>query len=109
MSETYTPVAIHSDGTRCDKATTTRDCPEHHDYVEQGWEPCGWRCGDHSTGHSHYAVLIREGGKLLGRLTPDGTATNRKIFAAVMSYDRATTIAQGINWGGVFTAKVIPF
>lgn len=109
MSETLTPVAIHSDGTRCDKATTTRDCAEHHDYVEQGWKPCFWGCGDHSTGHKHYSVLVREGGKLLGRLTPKGTATNRKIYAAVMSYGRATQIAHEINEGGVFTAKVIPF
>ena len=38
MTTTYTPVAIHADGTRCDKAITTRDCPEHHDYVEHTTE-----------------------------------------------------------------------
>lgn len=106
MSETLTPVAIHADGEICKAAG---GCTEHHDYVEQGWKPCFWGCGDHSTGHKHYSVLVREDGRLLGRLTPDGTATNRKIYAAVMSYGRAMLIAHEINEGGVFTAKVIPF
>ena len=70
---------------------------------------CGWRCGDETPDHKHYAVSVRENGKLLGRLTPDGTATNRNVFAAIMGHARAEKIAGEINESGTFTARVIPF
>lgn len=56
-----------------------------------------------------FAVLVREDGKLLGRLTPDGYAVNRKIFAGMFTKERADMIAEEINADGTFTAKVIPF
>lgn len=71
---------------------------------------CGWNCGDDSEGHKHYAVVCREkSGKLLGRLTPEGTATQRKLFASILSKARAQEIADEINAGGEFTAKVVLF
>ena len=73
--------------------------------------PCAW-CGDTTPGHKHYPVLIRENGKLLGRLTPDGYAVNRKLFASVFGKARATEVAEEINaqppYPGI-TARVIPF
>lgn len=75
---------------------------------------CPWRCGDDEPAHKHYAVLVRENGKLLGRLTPEGGATSRNIFAMILSKARATEIAGEINAGtnteiDGLTAKVIPF
>lgn len=70
---------------------------------------CGWHCGDNEPGHKHFAVSVREGRKLLGRLTPEGGATKRNIFAAVFSKAHATYVADEINAAGVFTAKVVPF
>ena len=73
--------------------------------------PCVW-CGDTTPGHKHYAVLIRENGKTLGRLTPDGHAVNRKLFAHVFGKARATEVAEEINtqppYPGI-TAHVIRF
>lgn len=72
---------------------------------------CGWKCGDPTPEHKHFAVLVRENGVLLGRLTPDGTATNRRIFACLFSQARAAKVAQEINddTSNAFAAKVIPF
>jgi len=69
---------------------------------------CGW-CEDPTYDHQHYAVLVREHRKLLGRLTPSGTCTQRKIHAAILSKARATEIAASINSEGNFVATVIPF
>lgn len=59
----------------------------------------------------HYTVIIRDAktGKLLGRLCPDGTATNRVIYAAMFSKEQAEEIAAEINAGDEFTAKVRKF
>ena len=59
----------------------------------------------------HYTVIVRDAktGKLLGRLCPDGTATNRVIFAAMLPKDVAEEIAAEINADGEFTAKVRKF
>lgn len=65
-------------------------------------------CGQ-SGEHQHYAVSVREGKKLLGRLTPDGCVTTRNVHAAVLSLEKAERAAASINGGGHFTAKVIPF
>lgn len=70
---------------------------------------CGWKCGDENEEHKHYSVLVRENGKLLGRLTPLGTANRLKIHAAVLSNAKATRIAGEINDAGEFTATVTPF
>lgn len=70
---------------------------------------CGWKCGDPELGHKHFAVLARENGKLLGRLTPDGRATKRNVHAAVLSKARAEELAGEINSAGSFTATVIEF
>ena len=57
-----------------------------------------------------YAVLCRDlNGKLLGRLTPDGGAVNRKLFAAMFTKEQAEEIAKEINDAGEFTAKAIKF
>lgn len=59
---------------------------------------------------THYAVLIREkDGKLLGRLTPDGTAVKRNIYAAMFTKEQADRISKEINEDGVYLAKVIKF
>lgn len=59
---------------------------------------------------TYWAVLCRDlDGKLLGRLTPEGTATNRNIFAAMFDKPEAIRIASNINAAGNFTARVIPF
>lgn len=74
--------------------------------------PCGWRCGDDAPDHKHYAVLARENGRLLGRLTPQGATTNRRLFAAVLSKARAEEIARAITADDTLpgvTAKAIPF
>lgn len=71
---------------------------------------CGWQCGDPAPDHKHHSVLVREDGKLLGRLTPNGTANQLKIYAAVLSHERASWIAGQINSADDnLTAKVIPF
>lgn len=71
---------------------------------------CGWRCGDTTPDHQHYTVIIRDkSGKLVGRLCPDGTATNRVIYAAILSRATADQVAQQINARGEFAAKVAPF
>ena len=59
----------------------------------------------------HYTVIVRDAknGKLLGRLCPDGTATNRVIYAAMLSKNQAEEIAADINAGGEFTATVRKF
>ena len=48
-------------------------------------------------------------GKWLGRLTPEGTATRKTIYAVMLPRDRAEDIAADINDGGSFRAKVKPF
>lgn len=48
---------------------------------------------------SAYSVLVRENGKLLGRITPDGTTTNRKIFASIFTKEQAENLAADINSG----------
>lgn len=59
---------------------------------------------------THYAVLVREkDGKLLGRLTPDGTAVNRRIFAAMFTKEQADRVSEEINEEGSYQAKVIKF
>jgi hypothetical protein len=70
---------------------------------------CGWKCGDETPDHKHFAVSIRENGKLLGRLAPDGSATKRNIYAAILSESRAQKVTQEINEIPHFQAKVIPF
>lgn len=71
---------------------------------------CGWNCGDETENHSHYAVLVRENsGKLLGRLCPDGTTTNRNIFAAILSKATAEEVAEEITNAGDYKAKAIKF
>lgn len=59
----------------------------------------------------HYTVIVRDAknGKLLGRLCPDGTATNRVIYAAMLGKEQADQIAAEINAGDEFTAKVRKF
>ena len=59
----------------------------------------------------HYTVIVRDAktGKLLGRLCPDGTATNRVIYAAMLGKNQAEEIAADINAGGEFTATVRKF
>ena len=73
--------------------------------------PCGW-CGDTAPGHKHFAVLIRENGKSVGRLTPRGGTAHNTIYAAVLSKARATEVAEEINtqppYPGI-TAHVIRF
>ena len=73
--------------------------------------PCGL-CGDAARGHKHYAVLIRENGKSIGRLGTDGCAVNRKLFAYIFGKARATEVAEEINaqppYPGI-TAHVIRF
>ena len=56
-----------------------------------------------------YAVLVRENGRLLGRLTPEGTATKRNIFAAMFTKEQADEIVEEINSAGTFDAKTIKF
>lgn len=46
-----------------------------------------------------FTVIVRENGKLLGRLTPEGSTTNRNIFAAMLTKEQADTIAADINSG----------
>lgn len=58
---------------------------------------CGWKCGDNTPGQNHYTVIIREDGKLLGRLSPEGKTVNRKIHAAILSKVKANQIANEIN------------
>ena len=70
---------------------------------------CFWKCGDDRESHKHYSVLIRENGKILGRLTPNGHANRNRIHAAILSEERANKISAEINERGDFTAKVIPF
>ncbi|MBF6213148.1 hypothetical protein IU469_30870 [Nocardia puris] len=75
-----------------------------------GSRECPWRCGQTAEGHRHYAVLCRDlDGRLLGRLTPDGSATTRNVHAAILSKDTATRIARNITAMGAFTARAIPF
>lgn len=59
----------------------------------------------------HYTVIVHDAksGKLLGRLCPDGTATNRVIHAAMLGKEQAEEIAAEINAGDEFTAKVRKF
>lgn len=69
-------------------------------------------CKETDPGHGHFAVLVRENGRLLGRLTPKGGVTNRNIFAWILNRSRADEITAQINAGdagGEFTAKTIPF
>lgn len=72
-------------------------------------QACFWRCGDSAPDHEHYTVIVRENGKLLGRLCPDGTTTNRKVHAALLSLATADRIASEINDAGTFTARVAKF
>ena len=59
----------------------------------------------------HYTVIVHDSktGKLLGRLCPDGTATSRVIYAAMLDKEQADQIAAEINSGDEFTAKVRKF
>lgn len=59
----------------------------------------------------HYTVIVHDAktGKLLGRLCPDGTATNRAIYAAMLGKKQAEEIAANINSGDEFTATVRKF
>ena len=60
----------------------------------------------------YYTVMIRENGKLLGRLTPDGTTTRLVIYAAMLSREQATKVAADINKRPMYpgiTAKVAKF
>lgn len=74
---------------------------------------CGWNCGDIEPGHKHYTVIVRENGRLLGRLCPDGTTTRVKIHAAILSRAKADKIAERINAGETtvpgITARVNQF
>ena len=57
-------------------------------------------------------VIVREKGALLGRLTPEGYTTNRRIYAAVLSKARAEQITSEINANPPFpgvTATFKPF
>ena len=54
-------------------------------------------CQDSTPNHKHYTVMCYEGGKCVGRLAPDGYAVNRKLFAAMLTRDRAEQIAAEIN------------
>lgn len=74
-----------------------------------GHRPCFWGCGGERPDHQHYTVIVREKGRLLGRLCPDGTATRRKIHAVLLSKARAERIAAEINARGEFTARVATF
>ena len=58
-----------------------------------------------------HTVIVRDAknGKLLGRLCPDGTTTNRVVYAAMFSKERAEQIAAEINTGDEFTAKARKF
>ena len=60
---------------------------------------------------NHYTIIVRDAktGKLLGRLCPDGAATNRVIYAAMLGKNQAEEIAADINAGGEFTATVRKF
>ncbi|MEU8901316.1 hypothetical protein AB0C65_35990 [Nocardia sp. NPDC048505] len=58
---------------------------------------CGWGCGDDSPGHEHFTVIIRQNGRLLGRLDPSGHATSRKVHAAILSRATADRITSQIN------------
>lgn len=60
---------------------------------------CAW-CDDTRENHKHYAVSVRENGKRIGRLTPDGTCNRLNIYAAVMSEAKAFDIAKDINAQG---------
>lgn len=72
-------------------------------------QTCGWRCGDVSEGHEHWSVVVRENGKLLGRLTPSGTANRLKIYAWVMSRETAERVSSEINAAGEYSATVVKF
>ena len=96
---------IKADGESCAGC----DAPLQNGDVWIAGRECAWRCGDTATEHEHFAVSIRENGRLLGRLAPDGTATKRNLFALVLSKAAADDIASQINERGEFTAKVIPF
>lgn len=58
-----------------------------------------------------YTVIVRDAknGKLIGRLCPDGTATNRVIYAAMFPKEVAEEITADINAGDEFTATVRKF
>lgn len=61
-----------------------------------------------------FAVLVRENGKLLGRLTPEWGTTNRNIYAAMLTKEQAEKAAADINSGEGnliegLSAKVIKF
>lgn len=64
-----------------------------------------------------YAVLVRSGNTLLGRLTPEGGTTNRNIYACMFRKETAEEVAQEINNGVGLTddapdklsAKVVKF
>lgn len=59
---------------------------------------------------THYAVLVREkDGTLLGRLTPKGYTTKRRIHAAMLTKEQADRVSEEINEEGSFLAKAIKF
>ncbi|GAA3145486.1 hypothetical protein GCM10020255_024470 [Rhodococcus baikonurensis] len=76
-------------------------------------ETCFWKCGDTAPDHEHYTVIVRENGRLLGRLAPGGRTTTRKIRASLLSKATATRIAGEINGdkdaGADLCAKVAKF
>lgn len=70
---------------------------------------CTW-CENTTPQHKHYAVHIRDHhGRALGRLTPEGTATTRNLYALVLSQKRANQLAANITATGDHHARPIPF
>lgn len=58
----------------------------------------------------NFTVQVYElNGKWLGRLTPEGTATRKTIYAGMFTRDKAEAVAADINAEGSFRAKVKPF
>ena len=65
-----------------------------------------------------WTVHIYQAGKHIGRLAPNGEAVNRKLFAAMLTRERAVEIADEINAGigledditpGTITARAAKF
>ena len=76
-------------------------------------DTCFWKCGDTAPDHEHYTVIVRENGKLLGRLAPGGRTTTLNINASLLSKATAMRIAGEINGdndaGADLSAKVAKF
>lgn len=94
-----------------------RESCADHDTFEAPHEPkpCGWRCGDTEPDHKHYRIIVREDGKLLGGLTPDGTTARNRVHQSIVSRATADRVVADINAGrnrgedatGVLTAKAV--